>query len=56
MDDLDIIVLMSSNIDQSLLASNLELSPTERLEQHQHALDLLLEIDKAKDILNEQPK
>ena len=35
-------------LDIELIKSNLELSPTERLERHQMALDLIWEIDKNK--------
>lgn len=46
----------ASNIDLHLLESNINLSPEERLIQHQNALDLLLEIDKAKETLNAKPQ
>ena len=42
----------TSNIDISLIESNLSLSPSERLMQHQSALDLVLELDKARVNLN----
>ncbi len=44
----------NSDIDIGLLDSNLELSPEERLLQHQHALEILLEIEKAKEQLHEK--
>lgn len=37
-----------SDIDISLLESNLELSPDERLAAHQAALDLIGELEKAR--------
>jgi hypothetical protein len=43
-------------IDLDLLRKNLELSPTERLTAHQRALELLLEIDRARDEMNEKSK
>ena len=36
------------DIDLELLSLNLSLSPTKRLEAHQMALDILLEIDEAR--------
>lgn len=50
------VTMQISNIDQHLLASNINLSPEERLTQHQNALDLLVEIDKAKEQLNAKSK
>ena len=45
-----------SDLDISLLNSNLELSIEERLIQHQNALDLVWELDKARVELNEKSK
>jgi hypothetical protein len=45
-----------SDIDLALLNSNLELSIEERLFQHQNALDLVLELDRARVELNEKSK
>lgn len=45
-----------SDFDLALLNSNLELSIEERLIQHQNALDLVWELDKARAELNEKPK
>ena len=44
----------NSNFDIHLLQANLDLTPEERLIQHQYALDLLWEIDKAKLLLDEK--
>ena len=43
-------------IDIPLLQDNLALSPIERLEAHQKALDLLLAIDEARKNIYEKPK
>lgn len=45
-----------SDLDVALLNSNLELSIEERLIQHQNALDLVWELDKARVELNEKSK
>lgn len=45
-----------SDFDLALLNSNLELSIEERLIQHQNALDLVWELDKAREELNEKSK
>lgn len=42
----------SSDIDIELINSNLELTPDQRLFQHQAALDLLWELDRAREKLN----
>jgi hypothetical protein len=36
-----------NGVDLSLLASNLRLTPTQRLQKHQQALKLVLEMDRA---------
>ncbi len=45
-----------SDVDLALLNSNLELSIEERLIQHQNALDLVWELDKAREELSEKSK
>ncbi len=42
-----------SDIDISLLESNLDLTLEQRLIQHQRALDIFFEIEKAREQLNE---
>ena len=39
-------------IDLSMLVRNLELSNEERVDQHSHALELVLELEKAREQLN----
>ena len=46
----------TSDIDIALLNSNLELSIEDRLIQHQSALDLVWELDRAREELNEKSK
>jgi hypothetical protein len=43
-----------SDIDISLLESNLDLTFEERLIQHQRALDIFFEIERAREQLNER--
>lgn len=43
-------------IDINLIEHNLELSPEERLKQHQIALNILFEIDEAREQLREKSK
>lgn len=43
------------DVEVSLIEANLKLTPTQRLIQHQSALDLLWEIDKAKEVLHAKP-
>ena len=47
-------MVQNTEIDISLLEINLEMTPEERLIQHQNALEILLEIERARDQLNEK--
>ena len=47
-------MVQNTEIDISILEGNLELSFEERLIQHQNALEILLEIEKARDQLHEK--
>lgn len=45
-----------AGFDLNLIELNLSLSPSERVEQHQSALDLVLELEAIRNIRNEDAK
>lgn len=49
-------VAEEAGFDSNLIDHNLALTPEQRLEEHQGALDLVWELEKARMIQNEEPE